>query len=83
MKYKEYLNNYKDTNKFRKAIIDRKINRISIMLDELLISSDGKCMWDNIDILKASGYYVGPGEQDRFGWVTGILGTKKGDIVFG
>jgi len=83
MPSRRYLNNIKDTNSFRKAVIDRKINRICSMLCDLLITADGECDWDNIEILCDNGYYVEPREQDRFGWLTAILVTKKGDIIYG
>ena len=81
--YVNIINNYNDTNKFREAFIHYKLKKILDLADSLLISGDGHCNWDNIDILKSYGFYVGPGERDRFGWVTGIIGTSKGDIVFG
>ena len=46
-------------------------------------SINGKCDWANISILNKNGYYVGPGERDSFGWLTGIISTQKGGIVYG
>jgi transketolase len=33
--------------------------------------------------LQKHNYYVYPGEQDRFGWLTGCIDTSKGTIVYG
>ena len=49
----------------------------------LLVTSEGRCDWGNIDFLKEHGFSVGPGEQDRFGWLTGMIYTKKGHIMYG
>ena len=81
--YVNYIYNYKDKNKFKEAFIRHKLNKVLSLADDLLIDMKGGCNWDNIDVLKDAGYYVGPGERDRFGWLTGIIGTSKGDIVFG
>jgi hypothetical protein len=77
-----YINNYKDKNKFKEAFIHHKVNKILTYASTYLINSSG-CDWNNIKILEDKGYYVGPGEQDRFGWLTGIIGTSKGDILYG
>ena len=37
----------------------------------------------HLRILKQKGYYVFPGEQDRFGWLTGCIQLPRGVIVFG
>lgn len=51
--------------------------------NELLITDTGTCNWNNINILKESGYNVFPGEQDSFGWLIGCIRTKKGIIAYG
>jgi hypothetical protein len=53
------------------------------MANVLLIENDGKCNWDNMEHLQKLCYYVYPGEQDRFGWLTGCIDTSKGTIVYG
>ena len=53
------------------------------MCCDLLITPDGKCNWDAIDELRKRGFYVGPGEKDRFGWLTAVLATSKGNVVYG
>uniref|UniRef100_A0A6C0D6V0 Uncharacterized protein n=1 Tax=viral metagenome TaxID=1070528 RepID=A0A6C0D6V0_9ZZZZ len=82
-KYVTYISNYKDKNKFKEAFIRHKMNKVLTLANDLLINNKGGCNWDNIETLEDAGYHIGPGEQDRFGWVTGIIGTSKGDIVFG
>jgi hypothetical protein len=82
-KYNKCLNSYKNKNKFLEAVIHRKINKLLQLCDELLIDGSGKCNWENIKILNKNGYSVGPGEKDRFGWLTGVVETKKGYIVYG
>ena len=50
----------------------------------LLIDDNGNPRFDDMDKLyKEHGYFIFPGERDRFGWVTACLETKKGIIVFG
>lgn len=58
---------------------------VESLCDELLISDNGQCNWENIIILKNAGYRVYAGERDSFGWLTGCV-QKKGDkriIVYG
>lgn len=50
---------------------------------ELLITDSGACDWDNINLLRNSGYSVYPGDQDSFGWLVGCIDTNKGTITFG
>lgn len=55
------------------------------LCDEYLITDDGGCNWDNINILRNKGYRVFPGEKDSFGWLTGCV-KKIGDrrvLVYG
>lgn len=82
-RYTRFIHNYKDTNKFKQAFIRHKLNKILSLADGLLISSKGGCDWDNISILQTKGYSVGPGEKDSFGWLTGVIHTSKGAIVYG
>jgi hypothetical protein len=78
-----FLNSYDSKNSFKKAFIRYKLNKILTLCDELLITSHGSCDYYNIAILENNGYRVGPGEIDRFGWLSGILYTKKGCILYG
>lgn len=81
--YNKCLNGYKNKNKFLEAVIQKKVNTLLQLCDDLLIDSSGGCNWYNIEILNKNGYSVGPGERDRFGWLTGIVYTTKGYIVYG
>ena len=59
------------------------IKSVQYCANEVIITDMGKVNSDIIDILSINGYIVSPGETDGFGWVTGIIQTTKGDIVFG
>jgi hypothetical protein len=78
-----FLNNYKSKNKFKEALIHFKLHKILILCNELLISESGKPNYKNIDILEMNRFSVGSGEVDSFGWLTGIVETDKGNILFG
>ncbi len=47
-----------------------------------LIDSRGGCAWAEHNKLKAAGYQVHCGERDSFGWLSGVIPTTKGDIVY-
>jgi hypothetical protein len=51
--------------------------------NELLIDDKGQCDWGNISIMKQHGFHVKAGESDSFGWLTGLITTSKGDILYG
>lgn len=60
------------------------VQEIEFIATRLLITENGEPDFDLIDqLFKEHGYFVYPGERDRFGWVTACLQTKKGFIVFG
>ena len=60
------------------------IDEIIFIATRLFISDEGDPLFDEIDRLQQEyGYFIFPGERDRFGWVTACLQTKKGFIVFG
>jgi len=81
--YVNNLNNYKNKNKFFEAFIRHKVNKIATICNDIFVDEDGHCNWDNIQTIESRGFHIGPAEQDRFGWLTAILSTKKGEIVFG
>ncbi len=60
-----------------------EMRAIVSLATELLIDDQGQCNWDNIDILQEEGFYVFPGERDRFGWLTGCISMMNGTIVYG
>lgn len=74
-----YLSNVVKTHEKYKELI----NNIIEIADQALITDEGKCDLDAIDIVKQHGYSVFAGEQDRFGWLTGCIQTKKGLLVYG
>ena len=55
----------------------------SMIAEITLISSNGRCNWDAIEILRKNGYNVFPVERDRFGWVIGGISTKVGILTYG
>ena len=59
------------------------IHSIVSCADVALIDNDGHNIWENIEILRDHGFSVFAGEQDRFGWLSGCIQTKKGIIVYG
>lgn len=55
------------------------------LCNDLLITENGACNWDNINLLRSNGYSVFAGERDSFGWLTGCV-RKNGDsriLVYG
>ena len=59
------------------------VYQILLHANTKLIDDNGVNIWENHDILKNHGFSIYPGEIDRFGWLTGCIGTKKGYIVYG
>jgi hypothetical protein len=59
------------------------INKLLPLANTLLIDDNGINVWENHDLLDTHGFRVFPGEQDRFGWLTGCIQTKKGFVVYG
>lgn len=53
------------------------------LANEVLILNNGGCNWDNINELKANNFHVRAGEKDSFGWLSGIITTSKGEIMYG
>jgi hypothetical protein len=53
------------------------------LANEILISDDGHPDRKNIDKVIEKGFYIYPGEMDRFGWVTGCIELSRGIILFG
>ncbi len=72
------LNNMEEDNPLKELI-----NTALCQADELLVTDQGQCNWENHDVLKNAGFPVFPGERDRFGWLTGCIQTSKGILVFG
>ena len=49
----------------------------------VLINDQGQNIWANHDLLEAQGFPVSCGERDSFGWLSGIIQTKKGMLMYG
>ena len=48
-----------------------------------LILKSGQCNFSAHRTLGAAGYPVSCGERDSFGWLTGVIKTRKGNIAYG
>lgn len=48
-----------------------------------LITNKGECNYAAHRTLKLAGFPVTRGEYDSFGWLSGLIHTKKGIIVYG
>jgi hypothetical protein len=60
------------------------ICEIEGLANQVFIDEEGQCRFEDMDKLwNDHGYFIFPGERDRFGWLTGCIQTKKGIIVFG
>lgn len=59
------------------------VREIVSLADSELVTSDGNCNWFMHDVLKNNGFPVVKGEGDSFGWLTGVIKTSKGQIVYG
>lgn len=57
--------------------------QLDLHLCGCLITDKGGQNWDAIRKLKEAGFHVGPGERDSFGWLSGIVYTSKGMLVYG
>ena len=60
------------------------ICEIEGLANQVFIDEEGHPRFQDMDNLwHEHGYFIFPGERDRFGWLTGCIQTKKGIIVFG
>lgn len=51
------------------------------LCSELFITNGGRPNYSNIKTFeKMSGFEIGPGESDSFGWLTGVV--SKGDVMY-
>lgn len=62
---------------------DGQVAEAQCMADDVLITDDGRCHMDNIELMKEAGFNVTTGEEDRFGYLRGCIHTAKGFILFG
>ena len=56
------------------------VEAVVYLASECLVTDNN---YDNIQLLKIAGYKVYPGERDSFGWLTGWVELKRGQILFG
>ena len=69
---------FKDNNELYQKVIS--------LCCEHLITANGGCNWDNINILRNNGYRVFAGDRDSFGWLTGCVQKNNNDkrtVVYG
>ena len=59
------------------------VQYIEILASTTLIDDNGMNIYNNHDYLKSKGFLITAGEQDRFGWLSGCIHTKKGIVVYG
>jgi hypothetical protein len=59
------------------------VSQLEELANTVLIDDNGGNIWENHEVLKDHGFDIFPGEQDRFGWLSGCIQTKKGIIVYG
>lgn len=59
------------------------VQEIISLANDVLINELGKVNWSNVNLLKQEGFLVIPGDNDSYGWLTGLIKTSKGDIMFG
>ena len=59
------------------------MEKIATVACSFLITEEGKPNFAAMKLLERNGFHVGPGETDSFGWLSGIIYTRKGKIVYG
>lgn len=59
------------------------VNKITWEADRELITTAGHPNFAAHRELANAGFPVRKGESDSFGWLSGVIKTKKGDIVYG
>lgn len=62
----------------------RLINEVVNEADSVLITREGSADFAAMrDLERIYGYKVTKGESDSFGWLSGVIHTAKGKIVYG
>ena len=56
------------------------VNAVIYLANEYLTSDERHT---HMRVIKEKGFHIFPGEQDRFGWLTGCIQLPRGIIVFG
>lgn len=61
-----------------------KIKELSTQASGIFISNAGQSVYTTfLALYSANKYRIVPGERDSFGWITGVVITPKGKIVYG
>ncbi len=61
-----------------------KIKELSTQASGIFISNAGQSVYTTfLALYSANKYRIVPGERDSFGWITGVVITPKGRIVYG
>lgn len=63
--------------------LPEKVQEAVALACDYLIGSDGSCNFQNMKVLKEAGFNVTCGESDGFGWLSGVIHTSKGTIIYG
>ena len=63
--------------------LPESIEQVLELADAELILKSGQCNFHAHRTLEAAGYPVSCGERDSFGWLSGVIRTSKGNIVYG
>lgn len=59
------------------------LEEAELIADGELITVQGRPNWDAIAVLERQGFKVTRGEHDSFGWLSGVIHTAKGKLIFG
>ena len=59
------------------------VQKANDLADKELITPEGYCNWAAHKLLKLAGFAVTCGERDSVGWLSGVIHTTKGMIVYG
>lgn len=63
--------------------LQQRLDAVDELANEVLIDGNGGCRWNAHAELSNHGFPVRCGERDSFGWLTGIIGGKNFDFVYG
>lgn len=63
--------------------VETLIDAIVMSAEEDLITAEGRSNTSNVGRMILCGVAVTCGERDSFGWLTGVIHTKHGQIVYG
>lgn len=71
-----------DNDEYKEEDLHPLIQKVQLLADTVLITKEGVCNYNNHSKLASAGFPVRCGESDSFGWLTGVIKTSKGDIVY-